>query len=301
MRRLVGINLLAGLFLLALFCGPLLAFDDWETYDDFNTKVVYGCKGCIDTEKWRGSIPSGGGSIETEAERKIKGKRAFMSLRSWGTEDADDGRMNGRIRMHFNDDPSSITGVCFTPRIKKYELSNCGANLNGGFVGIRYLGNYYDTDGVTDETPAGHIEVNFQMFHATWHDEEKSLKKSEFEVEANIYQCVGATCSDPGGWSSGSAGVDLNFGKFKKSNKTEFCVGYDATPGSEKFIFSAGDDVREVTNADHGLPLPQNDIHPNRVVHQIELRNRTENCQSEGMLTQYIEGDLDNIKIRRAP
>lgn len=296
MRIDVGFNLGAVFIFLTVLSAPVLAeFDDWVLYDDFNAKMVDGCKSCIDTEKWGGFEWSGDRHRQTEVERRIKGKRAVMSVRSWGSNEDNLNRKSGEIGMIFNDDPASITGVCFTPRIKKYELSNCQENPDAGRVEITYFGRYYDTNAADDDQD-GVVAASFNFSHGTQDDESGYLKKAEFKADGAVWRCDGDSCQEQD-WNYWENGADLHFGVFKKSNKTEFCVGYDAI--NQKFIFSAGDDEKEVTHADHDLPLPLNEIHPNQVSHYIQFRNRIENCES-GVLTQYVEGDFDNVKVRRA-
>lgn len=294
MRKIFVFNPSLSLFLIALLCTPALAeLDELEPYDDFSAKYVDDCKSCIDTDKWSGE---NGGNSRLEIERIIKGKRAVMSVRNWGEGDVDAGRKRGNVGLTVNDDPVSITGFCFTPRVKKYELAECETNPNVGFLGgghvlMRYKGNYYDTGDYGDNFE-GTLSVIVNFIHSNADDEEGSLKASEFRAFVDMYECQGEDCLSPQVWRE-----TFELGTFKKSNKDEFCVAYD--DDENEFIITAGDVTRTVTAADDGLPVKENDMHPNRAQHIVEVRSDVENC-STGMLSQYIEADFDNVSIRRA-
>ena len=295
MKVLVGFNFGLTCLITMLFAVPALAvFDDWIPYDDFNAKEVDGCKGCINTEKWGGME-----SFQrlTEVESKIKGKRGFFALRHWGSDESNEGRQSGVVGMNFNDDPASITGICFTPRIKKYALSDCAANESGSRARMRYVGHFYDTNTATDSDD-GHLVVYLNFTHDTRDDQNGWLKKGEFKVDPSLERCVSSgTFCDGQTWNAWENGADLDLGVLKKANKTEICVGYDAD--NHEFILSAGDIVKTVNGPDHGLPTPAFPVHPNRVRHTIQLRSEIENCEA-GILTQSMEGDFDNVKVRRS-
>ena len=118
----------------------------FKIYDNFNAKKSNGCKGCIDTQKWIGFER---GDYTTEIRREVKSKKLHLKHRSWGGTDSDEGTEQGRNRLRFRNS-EVFSGVCFTPRIKKYEVNSCAANDDPGQVQIRYLGNFYDTDGNDD-------------------------------------------------------------------------------------------------------------------------------------------------------
>ena len=88
-------------------------------------------------------------------------------------------------------------------------------------------------------------------------------------------------------------------GELSKNNKTEFCVAYDSI--NNQLVFSAGEDIRIVDAATNSLPANVADVHPNWVRHSIEARVDVANCQTDGMLPGYLEGDVDNVRLRRKP
>ena len=292
---------LIGFFVLGISCSPALAdLDPLEMYDDFNAKSFNNCKKCIDITKWLGAEK---GMSIGEIQRKIKAKRAFFAIRSWGKGTEDVGRTNARNRLIFRDDPGSITGVCFTPRVKKMELNDCEANEDAySGVRIRYSGTVYDSNNASENDQNGVVGAMFSFSHNTRNEEAEGLKKGEFIAWGDAYQCSNNDCSE-NAWTTENTGSDetnpdLNFGVFKKSNKTEFCVGYDSS--NHELVFSAGDDIRTV-NADNNLPARVADVHSNQVWQVIEVRTDAPNCQTDGMVSVYLEGDVDNIKVRRRP
>lgn len=291
MPKLTVRTLLVGLFILGLFCSPAVAeLDELVMYDDFNARSFNGVKKCIDPTKWYGAE---NGDFIGEVERVIKSKRAVVSIRAWGDTSDDVGRQVGRNIMKLKDAPSNITGVCFTPRVKKIELDNCDTNETRFPVGrVRYVGTFYSSveDSVTME---GVVIANIWFDHVNFPEgDERFLKKDEFQARGNAVRCANDDCSIED-WGTGET---LDFGLFKKSNKTEFCVAFD--PDTEELVFSAGDDVRYI-GADQNLPTYQSPVDSSVANHAIQTRVDIPNCTTGGMRSGYIEADIDNVKVRR--
>jgi hypothetical protein len=290
MNKLTAMKAMIVIFVFGLSCSTAFGeLDPLEMYDDFNTKKIGACKSCIDTSKWRGAER---GDYVGEIQRKIKSKRAYFSMRSWGNDSEDEGSTDGRNRLIFKNDPGSISGVCFTPRVKKFKFSQCESNPDGSnSVRIRYFGSMYNSD-------IGDVYAAFQFRHTSSDDDNRVLKKSQFRAYGSAWQCGDDDCNTDG-WASYKTEADLDFGAFKKSNRTEFCVGYDSD--NHELVFSAGDVVRTVDGPTNGLPENVGDVDPDRVFHVIEVRIDAENCQTDGMVSSYLVGDVDNVKIRRRP
>lgn len=287
-------TVMVGLFILGLFCSPALAeLGEPVMYDDFNAKSFNGCKKCIDTTKWRGQEQ---GDYIGEIERSIAGKRAFFAIRGWGEGNSNEGRIRVRSMLHFKDDPETITGVCFTPRVKKMELNDCEANdtTNGG-VQLQYFTSLYDNNSNLDDTQDGVVSAGINMSHSNKHDEE-GLKSSEFAVNAFAELCLDEFCEES--WNLDNTGGDVfdyDFGIIKKSNKEEFCVAYD--PETHELIFSVGDDVR-IVDERHNLPFREDPVNANQVFRFIGARITAKNCDA-GMVSGYMEADIDNVRVSR--
>ena len=271
--------------------GPVFAdLDPLEKYDNFNTKKVYGCKYCINSELWRGLQR---GNYVTEVEREIKGKRAHLSHRSWGRMDSDSDSEQGRNRMNFRDS-ADFSGACFTPRVKKYKLNSCEANEDSGQVRIRYLGNFYDTDNADAGDEDGVIYAGIGMKRGNWTDDKKGI----FQISAWAQECEGADC-DADAWSTYDEvdDPDLFFGTTKgSSNKKALCIGYDRA--NHELVFSYGNKVRIVNAGEHGLPAFGDDVDADWTWHVIETRTDVENCTT-GPLSGSIDADFDNVEVRR--
>lgn len=280
-----------------MFGSITFALDPPVPYDDFNTKNINGCKNCIDTTKWTGSER---GDSVGEVERRIKGKKMSFKVKSWGGGDSDSQRQNGRNRIIFKDMPETITGVCFTPAIKKFKNMDCANNLDqSSQVRIRYMGKLYDSN-AQDTTENGHVMAAIEIKHAINEDDSGYLKKSEVSVQGGAWRCSNADCStdDWGNWNTGATDVDLHFGKVKKTNKKPICVGYDSA--AKEIVYSFDGDIRTVSEATNGLPAKVADIHPDRVWHVIEARVDAENCQA-GRIYGDLDGTVNNVMVYREP
>jgi len=259
-----------------------------QNYDNFNVKKYNGCKYCINSEKWRGLQR---GNYNTELERAIKSKKARLSLRSWGRMDEDVGREQGRNRLNFRDSVD-FSGVCFTPRIKKYEVNDCAANGSTGAVRIRYVGTFFDADDEVDDGEIGTVYGWFDMIRFA----DTTDKKGKFRIQGYADECQDVDC-EVDNWSTydGTNDPDLFFGTVKgATNKKAMCIGYDRV--GHELVFSYGNDVRAV-NAAHDLPAFEADIVSRNTWHVIEVRNDVENCTA-GRISGFVDGDVDNVKIK---
>lgn len=297
MNKVVAVQMIVGGFTFCLLSASAVAeFGTPELYDDFNAKKIDTCKGCLDSAKWSGSQR---GTYVGEVLREVKGKRAVLEVRGWGSNDEDEGSNPARNRLHLIDEPENIVGVCITPRVKKWELNSCPSNEDEDAVGrarIRYSTRLYDTDS-PDDNDDGVIYVGFQLTRST--DDESTLKSSEFHAVAWAIQCGDETCtSENWGWQKREVTGDLDFGIVNKNNKMEFCINYD--PVDHRLLFSVGPDER-VFSGDDDDPLPAraNWGHPDRVMQTIETRVDVENCNTDGKKSAYIIGDVDDVKVVR--
>lgn len=267
----------------------LADLDPLQDYDNFNAKKYNGCKWCIDTDKWYGGHR---GMYTGEVMREIKGKRLRMSHRSWGGTDSDSGAQTGRTRLLFRDS-ENISGVCFVPRVQKYEINSCKGNGATASAQIRYIGNFYDADNTADDGETGLVYAWFGL--RRWHD--SNIKKGYFHVSGGASQCADEDCTTDA-WSTYDAFNDPNlfFTDTKgNKNKKEFCVGYDRV--NHELVFSYGNEVRTVNGPDHGLPAFDADVESDLTWHTLEARTDVHNC-SDDRLTGYVYGDFDNVKIR---
>lgn len=264
--------------------------DPYVDYDNFNKKKVHGCKFCLDPEKWRGTER---GDYVTEILREIKAKRARLWHRSWGSSDSDAGRESGRNRMQFRDSVN-FSGVCYTPRIKKYQIGSCAGNPDNSNIRMRHVGNFYDVDTADAGEEDGIVYAGINIRR----DSDSGAKKGIFEVSGWIEECAGTDC-DAIAWSSyDDTNVDLYFGTIKAAkNKKEVCIGYDRgnIPAEAQFVFSFGNDVRVLTAAD-GLPPLDGNMTPDWTWHVIETRVDSENC-SAGAISGSMDADVDNVKV----
>lgn len=298
MNRAIAVKSITGLFAYCILCTPAMAeLDPLEPYDGFDAKKIGDCKKCIDPTKWEGVER---GDYVGEISREVKSKRAAFSVRAWGNKTQDEGTSNGINRMLLIDDSDTISGVCFTPRVKKYELNECPGNEDNSNVMVRYVGTAYDSD----DTPAGNdlgvVYMGFDFTRST-EDDANDMHPKYFNATGWAVQCHDAQCTTLD-WSTADGLVD--FGEFKTSNKTEFCVGYDPgdAPGSHQLVFSAGDDVAPImVGAADGLPPYVQDVIPEYAWHAIETSVYAENCQPEtgGKVSAYIEADVDNVSVNR--
>ena len=282
--------LLAGIGLLCLH-GPVAAdLDELENYDNFNGKKYNGCKGCINSSLWRGGER---GNYNAEVEREIKSKRGYLSHISWGRSDADEGTEQGRNRFIFRNS-EDFSGVCFTPRVKKYRLPSCGANDNHSQVRIRYVGKFFDTDNADDGGEDGLVYGGIQMSRGGWTDD----KSGVFEINGWVSECEGFDCEDDA-WSTYDEinDPDLWLGSVKAvKNKKPLCLAYDRM--AHEIVFSYGNNVIAVTGPDHGLPAFGDNVDADWTWQVIETRTDVVNCTDK---QQYgsIQADFDDVKVRR--
>jgi len=286
------LKLLMAAMAMLIFHGPAFAdLDPLENYDNFNANKYNGCKKCIDSDLWIGRER---GEYNTEVERNIKAKRARLWHRSWGRSDANEGTEQGRNRMNFRDSVD-MSGACFTPRVSKYELNSCPGNEDNGRVRIRYLGNFYDTDGADDGGEDGVIYAAIELRRGNWSEDKKGI----FEIEGWVEECEGVDCASDAWSTYDGVGVDpdLFFGTTKASNnRKEMCIGYDRA--NHEFVFSYGNDVRTVNAFEHGLPAFGANVASNWTWHVVETRTDVENCTSK-KLSGSIDAEFDNVKVRR--
>lgn len=272
----------------------LADLDPLQDYDNFNAKKYNGCKWCINTDKWLG-LERGPDGYNGEVSRKIQGKRARLAHRSWGGDDSDAGTVTGRNRLKFRDS-EKFSGVCFTPRVLKYELDSCAENPSNGSVWIRYTGNFYDADtNPSSEGDDGLVSawIGLRRFS------DSADKQGIFRVEGRAWECEGTDC-DTDAWSTydNIDDPDLFFGTVKANkNKQELCVGYDRS--NHELVFSFGKDVRPV-GAAYGLPALAADVDGDFSWHVLEGRTEAESCTA-GSISSYVDGDVDNVKIREFP
>jgi len=262
----------------------LAELDLLTPYDDFNTKKFNGCKYCINPEKWMGSQR---GDYVTDLQRVIKAKRARLSHRSWGRSDSDVGREQGRNRMVFRDS-ANMSGACFVPRVKKYDMQDCATNDGSSQVRIRYMGKFFDADiadlGQDDGMVYAAVEVRRYV--------DSAEKKAMFDVVGWVTECEGVDCATDA-WNT-----VLNFGTVKASlNKKELCLAYDRD--NNEFMLSYGSDVRTVSAVD-GLPGRADFVPSDQAWQVIETRTDVENCTS-GPISAFIDADFDKVKIREIP
>jgi len=283
--------LLVGFGLLFLNASVVFAeLDSLENFDNFNAKKYKGCKNCINPDNWYGGERFGSNSAE--AVREIKSKRLHMSQRTWGEGNTGTGKAQGRNRLHFRNS-ANLSGVCFTPRIKKYEINNCAANDAEGSARFRYLGTFFDADDQVDDGDTGSIYAGIAMVRSG----NTADKKGVFRIKGAASECQDEGC-EVDKWSTydGDNDPDLDFGPVKgAANKKSMCVGYDKD--MHQLMFSYGNDVRFV-DATHDLPLYEADMVSRNTWHVIEARNDVENCPT-GRITGFVDGDIDNVKIRR--
>ncbi len=262
----------------------------WQDFDNFDAKKYNGCKYCINSDKWIGAERFG--SNNTEALREIKSKRLHLSQRTWGDMSSDTGTVQGRNRVIFRDS-INFSGVCFTPRVMKYDINNCAANGSAGRARFRYVGTFFDADDEVDDGEIGTVYGWFDMIRSG----DSTDKKGIFRIQAYADECLDANCQVDN-WSTydGTNDPDLFFGTVKgaKNNK-EMCVGYDRDP--HQLVFSYGDDVRVVNTADHDLPAFEADMVSRNTWHAIDSRNDVENCTA-GRISGFVDGDVDNVKIK---
>ena len=281
--------LITGIGLLILHGQAAAEPNVFEMYDNFNTKKYNGCKGCIDSSLWRGG--ERGDSVE-EIERDIKGKRAYMSHISWGRADSDEGSEQGRNRFIFRDS-EYFSGVCFTPRVKKYRTPACDANDGHSQARIRYLGSFYDTDNADDGGEDGIVYAGIELQRGTWTDDKKGI----FEINGWVSECEGAGCEDDA-WSTydGIDDPDLTLGSTKAAkNKKPLCLAYDRV--NHEIVFSYGNTYRWVNMPDHGLPVFDDDVAAENSWHVIETRTDVVNC-SERQEYGSIQADFDNVEVQ---
>ena len=190
-------------------------------------------------------------------------------------------------------DSVNFSGVCFTPRVKQYEVSDCAANGDTGRARIRYVGTFFDAEDGVDDGEIGTVYAWFDMMRSS----DSPDKKGVFRIRANADECQDTNCQVDN-WSTydGINDPDLYFGTVKgaKNNKP-MCIGYDRDP--HQLVFSYGDDVRVVNTADHDLPAFDADMLSRNTWHVIETRNDVENCTS-GRISGFVDGDVDNVKIK---
>ena len=251
------------------FCpSPTAALDPLTAYDDFNDKKYNGVKYGVNSQKWIGSQQ---GSV-TEIQREIKAKRVRLSNRTWGNGDSDLGLVEGRNQMQFGNSVN-MSGACFVPRIKKYEVQDCDANAGSSSdVQIGYAGNFYNALG-------GTVYAGISMRRVG----NSADKKALFEVVGFVDDST-----DPL-WN-------LSFGTVKAANnKKAMCVGYDRT--NQQFVFSFGNDVKTVSTNVDGLPAYASDVTADVTRHVIETQADVQNC-SAGAISGYIDADFDKVMIR---
>jgi hypothetical protein len=283
----VGTEIYSAVGVLDQFAFPEVWFD----HDNFNTKTYNGCKYCINPDKWIGLQRNG--SSYTEILREIKAKRLHLAQRNWGDSDSDVGTQQGRNRVRFRNSVN-FSGVCFTPRIKKYEVNDCGANGSAGQVRMRYVGTFYDAVDGGDDGEVGTVYGWFDLIRSA----DSGDKKGIFRVQAYADECQDVNCQIDN-WSTydGVDDPDLFFGTVKASkNKKSMCIEYDRV--NHKLEFSYGNDTRVVNAADHGLPAFATDMTANNDWHVIESRVDVENC-SAGKVTGFVDGDVDDVRIKR--
>ena len=298
MKKVSAIKMAVGIICLCFFHSIAFAdLDPQEMYDDFNTRKINGCNKCIDTSKWTGQER---GNFVGEIERRIKANRAFFKVKSWGNADSDSGRESGRNRLRIKEATSNISGACFTPKVTKYKNNDCSANPDQtSRVLIRYFGAMYDTNAALEDDN-GVVYASIEFRHDI-EDDDNGVKKSKFIASGGAWQCSNDDCST-NAWRTGDTGAtdpDLWFGEFNKSNRNEFCVGYDAD--SHELVFRAGSDERRVNAADNNLPKFANLPNDNWGIHTIEARVDVENCKTGGMQYGHLEGFVDDVKVYRRP
>jgi len=280
--------LLAGIALLFVQ-GQVLALDPLVNYDNFNKKKVDGCKYCINPELWRGLQR---GDRVTEILREIKAKRAHLFHRSWNQTDSNSGGEQGRNRLNFRES-ETISGACFTPRIKKYEIKHCDGNIDSwGQARIRYLGAFYDTN-TAEDSDDGVVYAAIEMRRGSW----ANGKKGRFEVSGWVEECGDADCTFDN-WSTYDDvdDPDLVFKTVKGvKNKGKMCLGYDWF--NHEIVFSYNGDERRVNSTDHGLPAFANRVSDDWAWHVIETRTDVPNCMDKP-LSGSIEAEVDDVKVR---
>ncbi len=265
--------------------------DPLENYDNFNAKKYNGCKYCINPDKWIGLQRAG--INNTEILREIKAKRLRMSLRTWGDTNSDTGTVRGSNRTLFINS-ENFSGACITPRIKKYEINNCSANGSSGRARFRYIGTFFDAVDGGSDGEIGTVYGWIDMIRSG----DTTDKKGKFVIQGYADECQDVNCQVDN-WSTydGTDDPDLTFAIVKgATNKKAMCVGYDRT--LHQLVFSFGNDVRVVNSADHGLPAFAANMNASNTWHVIEARNDVEHCTA-GRITGFVDGDADNVKVRR--
>lgn len=291
MNRVFAIHVFIGLLTVFLLSTP--AFSELgapELYDDFNAKKIGDCKKCLDPRLWDISEV---GPYVGETVREIKAKRAVLAVRGWGNMTEDLGASPARNRLNLVDQTENIVGACFTPRVKKWELNDCAANVpsdaNDGYsrARMRYSYRLYDTN-TMEENDDGVVFGGIQLWRSTEHDE-NGMNKKNFRIAGWVSQCNDPTCT------TFDVPIEVDFGEFNKNNKTPICIAYD--PDAREITLSAGSDVMTF-GEDTGLPVRDNWGSPNRIYQAVEARVDVENCPDDKK-TAYIEGDVDNIEVFR--
>lgn len=281
-----------------LFLHAPIAFaelDPQEKYDNFNGKKYNGCKFCINSELWQGRER---GTYITEIVREIRSKRAHLKHRGWGGTDSDVGTDASRNRLYFRGS-ENVTGICFTPRVLKYDINTCPGNGSSAGAQARVVANFYDADNdIANDGENGLIYVWFGL--RRWSD--SGLKKHKFHVSGNASQCGDANCNTDA-WSTYDGVNDPNlwFADVKASNnKKEMCVGWDRD--THELVFSYGNEERRVGVA-HDLPAFAANVDngtQNLNWKVLETRADVHNCTTRQQ-TGYVDADFDNVSIRRMP
>ena len=284
LKRCLGL-FIASLILMFFVNGTVFAeLDPLKKYDNFNAKRYNGCKYCINPEKW---LSTGRGDYLTEKETTIKAKSLRLKQRSWANTDSNKWREWGRNRLQFRDS-GRISGVCVTPQVRKIELNNCKKNDYWNWAAVGYNGNFYDTDANDAGGEDGVVYAGLRL----WRSNNSDDKKGKFEVWGYVEECEGYDCDEDAYFIEDFLGTVNG-----RTNSKPICVGYDKV--GHKIVLSVGNKVVNVTGG-RGLPEFDSRVEVDWSWHVLEVLNAVQNCK-DGPLTGYVDGEFDDVMIRKYP
>jgi len=150
-------------------------------YDDFNKKP-------INPAKWSGSEGSAGPAApNTEAARKLAGKRLSISLTGWGRTDSNTGNGGSQSNRLGVTNPGPVTTIQADVTVKKATVVGCSANTTSTRARAQVIGGFFN-----DGTSTGPGDRTGDIYAGIQSTRDSLLGNP---IEAFINRCTNANCS----------------------------------------------------------------------------------------------------------
>jgi hypothetical protein len=243
-------------------------------YDDFNESK-------IDPTRWFGTTTDFG----AEAVRQIvpvnppdqTRRELQLAYRGLGRRTSDAGTATTGVRLNFTN-PSPITAIRATFRVRKTEAVGCAANPADTLVAARLLGTFFN---IGSPIPGSGVNDVFAQIRI-----QRSSAAPALQVLGRAFRCTDLNCQ-----AGPLIGPDVALGSIDPGTAVTLEIRWE--PDSNRFVFRKDTDEGE-------LPYSASDTAtPGLEVKGVDVRAFIANCTEE-QTSAFMDVRVDDVFVNSA-